>query len=663
MRIYDLDSADIKLCETILGGVLRSVDFIYKSAGVNRPLRSREEKPQDNLNNTLYRDQVNKVANAISEIIQGLSTEPGHVLKDKDQRGMSFKTIEIDDRRKEPEKSVKPVIHRWLSLAAIAALLIIAAIITYPKIFKRDTLEKLRSSGKRIIVAVMPFQNMTNDTVWNVWQEGIQDILIASLSNAEELKVRQAESVSDLVRGQGIVNFASITPSIASSISKKLEAGILVYGSIKQAGATARLYAQLIDPETEEAYKSFQIEGLDSEETIFHMIDSLSVMVKDFLILTELRKTEPSFYGKLITTSSPEAYRYFVQGRNSYAKSDFMAAINWFSKAISIDSNFYQAILLTSVAYSNQYEIEKVFSSTYDKLYLYEEAKKWCLRAYEKIDQMPVQLKINTNWTYAHCNGTPYDRIKYLMQLIETDDLQPIALFNVGNCYSELYQYEKAIPYFEKALEIYDKWDIKPFWVLNYVYLGQAYQRNGQYKIAAKIYKKAEQFSPDDLELIGWQGILSAIRGDSLAATRYFEKFVSTARAMYVSEAAIASLLGFGNKVAGRLDEADQHYRIALSLEPDNPDRINDLAFFLIDTDRNIEEALNLTEQALEMVPNYFVYLDTKGWGLYKEGKYQAALELLQISWDQRMVKAIYDHAAFLRLEAAKKAVAGQKNN
>jgi len=36
---------------------------------------------------------------------------------------------------------------------------------------------------------------------------------------------------------------------------------------------------------------------------------------------------------------------------------------------------------------------------------------------------------------------------------------------------------------------------------------------------------------------------------------------------------------------------------------------------------------------------------------------------MLQISWDQRVEKAKYDHAAFLRLESAKKAVAGQKND
>jgi hypothetical protein len=75
VRIHDLDIPDIKLCESILGGPLRGVEFIYRSPGVNRPLRSKDE-PQYKGNQPIYRDQINKVAYAIKEIIQGLRTEP-----------------------------------------------------------------------------------------------------------------------------------------------------------------------------------------------------------------------------------------------------------------------------------------------------------------------------------------------------------------------------------------------------------------------------------------------------------------------------------------------------------------------------------------------------------------------------------------------------------
>ena len=60
----------------------------------------------------------------------------------------------------------------------------------------------------------------------------------------------------------------------------------------------------------------------------------------------------------------------------------------------------------------------------------------------------------------------------------------------------------------------------------------------------------------------------------------------------------------------------------------------------------------------------YYVLIVTiswiaKGWALYKQGKYKEALEFMQKSWDLRPV---YDRELFLHLEAAKKAVAGQKN-
>ena len=73
IRIHDLDTSDITLCESILGGFLRGIDFIYKEQGVNRPLRSNEENPHNNLNHTIYRNQINKVALAIKEIIESIS--------------------------------------------------------------------------------------------------------------------------------------------------------------------------------------------------------------------------------------------------------------------------------------------------------------------------------------------------------------------------------------------------------------------------------------------------------------------------------------------------------------------------------------------------------------------------------------------------------------
>ena len=53
---------------------------------------------------------------------------------------------------------------------------------------------------------------------------------------------------------------------------------------------------------------------------------------------------------------------------------------------------------------------------------------------------------------------------------------------------------------------------------------------------------------------------------------------------------------------------------------------LNNLAYFLIDKDRNINEGLELVDKALKLSPDNYNYLHTKGWGLYKQGKYQGSI-------------------------------------
>ena len=108
IRIHDLEQEDVKLYEKETGSVLRAMDFVFKtSSGVNRPLKSNEDHPQDNLNKTFYRDQINKVANAIKEIILGMKAEP--VMK-VEEKGQVKESLE-EAREEEPkELNEKPVL-------------------------------------------------------------------------------------------------------------------------------------------------------------------------------------------------------------------------------------------------------------------------------------------------------------------------------------------------------------------------------------------------------------------------------------------------------------------------------------------------------------------------------------------------------------------------
>ena len=72
LKIHEIELEDTKLLEKELNGVLRSIDFIYRDAGVNRPLRPVDDEISTTGGRILYRNQINKLANAIKEIIQGI---------------------------------------------------------------------------------------------------------------------------------------------------------------------------------------------------------------------------------------------------------------------------------------------------------------------------------------------------------------------------------------------------------------------------------------------------------------------------------------------------------------------------------------------------------------------------------------------------------------
>lgn len=97
VRIHDLDANDKALLESELGP-LRPLDFIFSAPGVNRPLTS-TDNPDKNLNKTFYRDQINKVANAVKEVIGAMGRGDGQVPQPSGQLwDFSFEGLKVKRR-------------------------------------------------------------------------------------------------------------------------------------------------------------------------------------------------------------------------------------------------------------------------------------------------------------------------------------------------------------------------------------------------------------------------------------------------------------------------------------------------------------------------------------------------------------------------------------
>jgi tetratricopeptide (TPR) repeat protein len=640
VRIHDLDNDDIKLWESVLGDPLRGIEFIYKEPGVNKPLTSGDDEKK-NLNNTRYRIQVNKMANAISDIISGLKS--GAVAPVSENR-LAGEHPGRAGEKAAPGRAGRPAFFkvRVAVIAAVIAVLIIASIFIYPALSRRNALNDLGSSGERISVAVMPFRNMTNDSTWNIWQEGIQFNLISSLSNSEELEVLQSESTNKLLQSKGYDDYARVTSSIALTVSQKLDADVFILGSISQSGNNIRISSQLIDSKTGEIFKSFHIDGY--EGNILEITDSLSNKIRSYLVISVLKK-EVSGEFKTAIPNSVEAYRAFLLGYKSILNGDNAIATKMFLQAVKIDSGFVYAYAWLALAYGNQG--------------LFEQARTWCLKAYNSKDQLPFDLRVYPGLLYArYVDRSMDEEIKYARQLLELDDRVPISHWIVGSDYYTMHQYNKAIPELEKTLDIYKSWNTRPLNANYYEVLLSAYHITGNFKKEKELLKKALADFPDAAGLIRSEAILALTEGDTLAADNNIKKVISLNNERGLSDADISARIGGIYFSAGMMGRAEKYYRRALSLQPGNPDRQNDLAYFLINSRGNVAEGLELAGKALKSDPDNYRFLDTKGWGLYKEGKYREALDLIKRSWDLRPV---YDYSIYTHLQEAEKAVSGQK--
>jgi TolB-like protein/effector-binding domain-containing protein len=217
VKIHDLDPEDKTLIENELGGVLRCIEFIYKSAGVNRPLRANEDHPQDNLNKIYYRNQINKVANAVKEIITAIKK---HNQQDGEisEKDVNNKTV--------TQKSLKARI----TLVSISLLvLIVLGYFFIPKIFKSP--KPVEKS-----IAVLPFVNDSPNDSTTYFMDGVMEEILTNLQTVKDLRVISRTSVEQ---------YRNQTKSIPE-IARELGVNYIVEGSGQKYGSSFRLRVQLI---------------------------------------------------------------------------------------------------------------------------------------------------------------------------------------------------------------------------------------------------------------------------------------------------------------------------------------------------------------------------------------------------------------------------------
>ena len=475
VQIHEISLEDKAEVEKVLGGIMRPVEFIYKEPGVNRPLRSNEDHPDKNLNKAVYRNQINKVANAIDEILAGiknLSELPDdHIIGyEKGKKGKP--EIVRKSMRSGLLKRRKSIIGFSLAaLITIAGLLIVfsrtkagsninkmtrtVSVINengdrdLRKVFKEDFITKL---------SIYPFENETNDTLKNWLRYGLMDATAQDLFQFNYISVWVDKNVTHL---QEQIKDSRITRT-PSFLTGTYDVSDGIYR------VTAKLYqcenGSLV---SERTYKS---------NDLFSIIDSISLQTRiDLGIPEEILKGFPDLPFKEHSTDNLEAYRFYVRG-------------------LYIDSTSYN--LYKSIQLDSTYAVALCSRATDNFLYQGSHESAWqdIGQAMRHRERLSENDNISTRILFYLINGEA-DKAISLSEMQYT--LQPgvILLERLSDVYATYFR----IPEFKNAaIRLNELIPDHPYYMT--WYLADSYLFSGDYDKGIRLMEKLLAESPENFD-------------------------------------------------------------------------------------------------------------------------------------------------------------------
>jgi tetratricopeptide (TPR) repeat protein len=472
VRIHDLGSDDIELCESVLGGVLRGIEFVYRSTGVNRPLRAGEDHPNDNLNKTYYRDQINKLANAIDEIIRSLKKSYSDHIE---------KPTAVQRSKITPGRIKKPVrkLHLSKNLIKIITIILPLVVLLSGAIFFIRS-DYLKNNEKTI--AIIPLTNPPNDIELGKYAVGSMDAIITKLQEIKSLTVRGRLSSLQYLDTKKPLN----------EIRNELKVNYLVEINISRPGKNPKMWIGLTRTRNDKELWASQYD-MDEEQLmpLFTKIvqtiaGNLNVRFsgEEIINIEKDMTKNPAAYLNYLTAS---ARLYSAMGNKYLDSVKFTEAIRFYDKAIESDKGFADAYARRAIARSwgihteeikfNSTNIDKCWSDivSAEKInkdlidvqiaqgFYYYYCKKDYLNAlmsfntasardpenYQPLFYMAMVYRAMGNWDKAHA---------LIDKVIKFNPQEPLYLTNIGLCFDYLHDFDSAIIYHQKSIKSNPEW-------------------------------------------------------------------------------------------------------------------------------------------------------------------------------------------------------------
>lgn len=237
------------------------------------------------------------------------------------------------DEDVKPEESIAPQTARRMNRMIIAVLVLalgyfaVDKFVLAPRRAARPNESPFDANPKSI--AVLPFENLSEDKANSYFAEGIQDEILTRLAKIADLKVISRTSTQ---------HFKS-SPDNLPQIARQLGVAHILEGSVQKANDQVRVNVQLINALTD---AHLWADTFDRKLTdIFAVESEIAKTIADTLRAKLTGSEERAIAAR--PTENSEAYQLYLQGRffwNKRTAVDLRKSIEYFQQAIEKDPNY-----------------------------------------------------------------------------------------------------------------------------------------------------------------------------------------------------------------------------------------------------------------------------------------------------------------------------------
>jgi TolB-like protein/Tfp pilus assembly protein PilF len=478
----------------------------------------------------------------------------------------------------------------WIYVVVIGAIVSIGLFLLGR--YSAQSLEGGRRSAASLpekSIAVLPFDNLSEDKSNAFFAEGVQDEILTRLAKVADLKVIARTSTQ---------RFKS-TPDDLSNIAKQLGVMNVLEGSVQKANDQVRVNVQLINALTE---AHLWADTYDRKLTdIFAVESDIAKTIADTLQAKLTGSEETAILKK--PTENSEAHELYLKGRyfwNRRTAENLKKAADYFQQAIGKDPKYALAysgladchVLLPvypGLGSKPRDELPKALEAARKAVELDDtlaEAHTSLARALASNLQLSAAtsefnraIGLNPNYATAHqwfgeclqSQGRVEEGLAELKRAQELDPLSLIINSLLGFALDFVGKSDEAIAQLRKTIEIDPN-----FWIAH-SYFGNVLERRGQLKEAIVEYERSNALQVDDPDNLADLARAYFLVGRKGEAQQLWDKLKSLSERQYVPAYSMALVqLTFGNK-----DEAIR--LLEKSYEDHAPFDSADLGWILVD--------------------------------------------------------------------------------